>query len=143
MTTAVPIGLAAKSAIRYDDGDLRPQRREVGRSSAEVREMHLSQPTRKEATPELLAELSRIETGHFSLDMERVRIDELVENCINKLIRRARLKDLSLSVEKAPWPLWVLADPLRLEQRIADRDRHMREASKSLLRPVRERAMGV
>lgn len=63
-----------------------------------------------------LVELSRIETGRFSVEMERVRVDELVENCISKLARRARLRDLSLSLEDAQHPLWVLADPLRLEQ---------------------------
>ncbi|NLG50578.1 MAG: GAF domain-containing protein [Chloroflexi bacterium] len=67
-----------------------------------------------------LVQLSRIETGHFALQMQRVRLDELVANTVNKLALRTQLKGLTLGFCNPHQALWVMADPLRLEQVLAN-----------------------
>ncbi|HHX64231.1 MAG TPA: GAF domain-containing protein [Chloroflexi bacterium] len=63
-----------------------------------------------------LVELSRIETGRFSIYMERVRLDDLVVQITNRLASRAHLKGLKLKTTPSPEPIWCLTDPLRVEQ---------------------------
>jgi len=67
-----------------------------------------------------LVQLSRIETGHFALQLERVRVDELVANTVNKLALRTQLKGLTLGFCNPHQAIWVMADPLRLEQVLAN-----------------------
>ncbi len=63
-----------------------------------------------------LLELSRIETGRFSVHMERVRVDQLVSDVLNRLALRAELSGVSLVFDDAKTSTWALTDPLRLEQ---------------------------
>ncbi|MFO7918163.1 MAG: GAF domain-containing sensor histidine kinase [Anaerolineae bacterium] len=67
-----------------------------------------------------LLELSRIETGRFSVYMERVRVDQLVSDILNRFKLRAELSDISLVFDNAKSPTWALTDPLRLEQVIVN-----------------------
>jgi signal transduction histidine kinase len=63
-----------------------------------------------------LLELSRIETGHFSVYVEPVQLDALVADVASKLRPRARSHDLELILENLPEPLLVQSDSIRLEQ---------------------------
>lgn len=63
-----------------------------------------------------LLELSRIEAGRFSVYTERVRVDRLVSDVLNRFAIRAELSDISLVFDDAQSPTWALTDPLRLEQ---------------------------
>ncbi|MEA3407204.1 MAG: GAF domain-containing sensor histidine kinase [Chloroflexota bacterium] len=63
-----------------------------------------------------LLELSRIETGRFSVYMERVRVDQLVSDVLNRFALRAELSDVSFAFDDTEAPTWALTDPLRLEQ---------------------------
>lgn len=67
-----------------------------------------------------LLELSRIEAGRFSAYMERVRVDQLVSDVLNRFALRAELSDVSLTFDDAETPTWALTDPLRLEQVIVN-----------------------
>jgi len=63
-----------------------------------------------------LEQLSRIETGRFSVRREPIRMDVFIYELVNKLIPSARLKGFLLQLNNASQPLWSSADPLRLEQ---------------------------
>lgn len=67
-----------------------------------------------------LLELSRIETGRFSAYMERVRVDQLVSDVLNRFALHAEIADISLVFDDAESPTWALTDPLRLEQVIVN-----------------------
>ncbi|MFP3896450.1 MAG: ATP-binding protein [Anaerolineales bacterium] len=67
-----------------------------------------------------LLELSRIETGRFSVYMERVQVDQLVSDVLNRFELRAELLNVSLVFENTESPTWALTDPLRLEQVIVN-----------------------
>jgi signal transduction histidine kinase len=63
-----------------------------------------------------LVELSRIETGRFSIYMERVQLGDLVGQIANRLIPRAHIRGLALEVTPVEHAIWCLTDPLRVEQ---------------------------
>lgn len=63
-----------------------------------------------------LIEFSRMETGRFSIYLERVRLDTLIADIVSKLASRARVLEIALSVEEIQAPLWITSDSLRLEQ---------------------------
>jgi len=63
-----------------------------------------------------LVEFSRMETGRFSIYLEPVRLDELISEIVNKLSSRARVLELTLSVQEMVEPIWITSDSLRLEQ---------------------------
>jgi signal transduction histidine kinase len=67
-----------------------------------------------------LLELSRIETGRFSVYVERVRVDQLVSDVLNRFVLRAELSGVSLIFDDAGAPTRALTDPLRLEQVIVN-----------------------
>jgi len=63
-----------------------------------------------------LAELSSIETGRFSVYVERVPLDELLADIMEKLRPSVELKDIVLLFENVPESTWIDTDPLRVEQ---------------------------
>ncbi|MHB0858174.1 MAG: ATP-binding protein [Anaerolineae bacterium] len=78
---------------------------------------HIQDETKRLARlVEDLVELSRIETGHFSVVNERIRLDGLIEDTVGKLLPSATFKNLTLTLHSPPVPLWAHTDPVRLEQ---------------------------
>ena len=67
-----------------------------------------------------LVELSRVETGRFSVYTERLRLDQLVSEIVSRLTPRAEFRGLSLELDVVEQPAWVIADPLRVEQVLAN-----------------------
>lgn len=63
-----------------------------------------------------LLELSRLESGRFSLRLERVQLDALLERILGKLAARAEFRGLALTCANAPQPIWVVTDAVRVEQ---------------------------
>ncbi len=62
-----------------------------------------------------LLELSRIESRHFPLDVERFDLNEVVEDVVGRMRPAARARRLTLSIENPDRP-WVLADRRRASQ---------------------------
>ncbi|MHB1294454.1 MAG: ATP-binding protein [Anaerolineae bacterium] len=78
---------------------------------------HIQDETKRLARlVEDLVELSRIETGHFSVVAERLSLSGLIEDTIGKLRPSASFKSLTLTLHNAPEPVWAYTDPVRLEQ---------------------------
>ncbi len=67
-----------------------------------------------------LVQLSRIETGRFSVYPEKTRIDELVANTVSKLSLRAQLRGLTLEMANPDRPIWASTDSVRLGQVLAN-----------------------
>jgi signal transduction histidine kinase len=63
-----------------------------------------------------LGELSRIETGRFSVRLEPVQLDELVADAVSKITPRAQILKLSLTLGALPENVLINTDPLRLRQ---------------------------
>lgn len=67
-----------------------------------------------------LVELSRIDTGRFSIHTEDVELGKLVSEAVARLQPRASLKSLSLTYEGPSEPVWTRTDPGRLTQVIVN-----------------------
>ncbi|MGC9359711.1 MAG: ATP-binding protein [Anaerolineae bacterium] len=67
-----------------------------------------------------LVELSRIDTGRFSIHRETVELGGLVRDAVARLQPRAALKTLSLSYEGPSHSVWTHTDPGRLIQVIVN-----------------------
>ena len=63
-----------------------------------------------------LVALSRIETGRFSVHLERIRIDRWVADAFSRFAPRALLRDHILELENVEGPTWVETDPMRVAQ---------------------------
>ncbi|MCL6636472.1 MAG: cell wall metabolism sensor histidine kinase WalK [Alicyclobacillus sp.] len=63
-----------------------------------------------------LLELSRLESGHVPLRREKVDVADLTAVCAAKWAPEAAARGLQLTVERPPQPVWVCADPDRVEQ---------------------------
>ena len=63
-----------------------------------------------------ILDISRIESGHISLQPVPTNLVELVRATLRVFEGNARAKGLHLQGELPAEPVWVLADPLRLKQ---------------------------
>lgn len=63
-----------------------------------------------------LIDLSKIEAGHFQLDLRREELAPIVLDALDMLQERARTKQLRVETMFPSEPIWVLADPLRMTQ---------------------------
>jgi PAS domain S-box-containing protein len=63
-----------------------------------------------------LIDVSRVYHGKIALDLKVVELTELVANAVSTVQPLLRRKRHLLSVDRDPEPLWLKADPLRLQQ---------------------------
>lgn len=63
-----------------------------------------------------ILDISRIETGHMTLQPVATDLADLVRSTVRVFEGNARMKGLHLQSELPAAPLWVLADPLRIKQ---------------------------
>lgn len=63
-----------------------------------------------------ILDISRIETGHMTLQPVATDLADLVRSTVRVFEGNARMKGLHLQGELPAAPLWVLADPLRIKQ---------------------------
>ncbi len=61
-------------------------------------------------------ELSRLETGRFTVRPEPVRLDTWIEQVTARLVPRARQWNQTLVLESDAEAIWCHTDPLRVEQ---------------------------
>lgn len=61
-----------------------------------------------------LLDFSRTRRGKLRLQPERVEVGPIVQRAIDEL--RSSQPEMQVALELGPGPLWVLADPMRLEQ---------------------------
>jgi signal transduction histidine kinase len=67
-----------------------------------------------------LVELSRIDTGHFSIHPEEVELGSLIRDAVARLQPRAALKSVSLDYRLPSDSVWTRTDPGRLTQVIVN-----------------------
>ncbi|MBK5001031.1 transporter substrate-binding domain-containing protein [Pseudomonas sp. S31] len=63
-----------------------------------------------------ILDISRIESGHMTLQPVPVDLVELANACLRVFEGNAHLKGLQLNSDMPDGPCWVLADPLRIKQ---------------------------
>ena len=63
-----------------------------------------------------ILDISRIESGHMSLQPVPIDLVELVRATLRVFDGNARIKGLYLNGDLPQAPVWVLADPVRLKQ---------------------------
>jgi len=63
-----------------------------------------------------LLELSRIESGQVPLELEKIDANDVLEDAVERLSVQAERANLILKTRLSPEPVYILADPPRLEQ---------------------------
>lgn len=63
-----------------------------------------------------MSEVSRITTGRIHLQLERVALNDIVEGAVGTVRPYMHQRQHELTVSPSPQPIWLNADPARLEQ---------------------------